>query len=203
MPDGDVISRSIRHGWRPAYAGLRGDATPEELAPRLLKALSALLRANGGIPQLHAYGSIIDARAAGLVRPPEALERVREVGRSTIQTPFSLLIARAIARCVAEPLSSLEGLVPGALRAAEYVCTTAMDVELFEKARPALLGERFPGHAGYDAFVAQCRACVAPGVARIAEYLTRTPSATGLRAAPSRRRAGRRSTAEMLRTSIL
>lgn len=203
MPDGDVISSSIQHRWRSAYAGVKGGASAHEVAPRLLRALTDTLRSNGGIAGQTDYGSVVEARVAGELTSTEARAKARLIARSQEQTPFALIVRRAVDRCLVGPVSASAALAPGVLTVAEVVCTALMDAELFERIRPVLVGERFLDHAAFDRFVAECHAVLAPGVARIAESLSRDPSASRLRANPTRRRSRRPTTATILNTSIL
>ena len=203
MPDGDVISSSIQHRWRSAYAGLKGSGSPHEVAPRLLKALTETLRSNRGIAGLTDYGAVVEARVAAELTLAEARAKARLIARSQEQTPFALIVRRAVDRCLAGPVSAAAALSPGVLTVAEAVCTALMDAELFGRIRPVLVGERFSDHAAFDRFVADCRALLAPGLAHIGESLSRDPSATRLRATPTRRQARRPTTATILTTSIL
>lgn len=203
MPDGDVVSSSIHHRWRSAYAGLKGTATPHEVAPRVLKALTETLRANGGVGGLHGYGVVVEACVAGKLTAAEARTNARLVAQSQEQTPFALIVHKAVDRCLVAPISETAVLAPGVLTVVDAICIVVMDHALFGRVRPALVGERFPNHEAYDDFVADCRALLAPALEHLGKSLSRDPSAARLRAAPMRRRAHRSSTAAILNTSIL
>lgn len=203
MPDGDVVTSSIQHRWRSALARLRGGAAPDAVASHVSRALAQTLRASGGIPGQDAYGAIVEARARGDLTPADARAEARLIQRSQEPTPFALIVYRAVDRCLAAPVSPTAALAPGGITVAEAVCSAVMDAELFERVRPALVGHYFPDHEAFDRFVADCRVLIAPGVARIGASLFRDPSATRLRAIPTRRRMRRRSTAALLTESIL
>lgn len=203
MPDGDIISSSIHHRWRSALARLRGGATPQEVASHANRALAETLRVNGGIPGQDAYGAVVEARTRGELTPAEARARARMIAQSQGPTPFTLVVHKAVDRCLAEPVSTAAALGPGVLTVADAVCYAVMDGELFERVRPALVGKCFPDHDAYDRFVADCRALLAPGLARIGQSLSRDPSASRLRAAPIHRRTRRPSTTAVLNTSLL
>ena len=203
MPDGDVISGRVQHRWRSTLARLRGGATPDEIAAHANRALAQTLRSNGGIAGQAAYGAIVDARARGELTPGEARAQARLVYRAQEQTPFALVALRAVERRLAAPLDGPAALQPGTITVAEAVCAEVLNAQLFERVRPALVGECFPDHAAFDRIVEQCHALVARGVAHISASLSRDPSAVRLRAAPTRRRARRPSTAALLNQSIL
>jgi hypothetical protein len=203
MPDGDVVSSSIHHRWRSTLARLRRGATPEEIASHANRALAETLRSSGGIAGQAAYGAIVEARARGELTPAEARVQARLVYRSQEQTPFALVVLRAVARRLALPFDGAAALQPGAITVAEAVCSEVVNAQLLERVRPALVGQCFPDHAAFDRVAEQCHALIARGVAHISASLSKDPSAAQLRAAPTRRRARRPSTAALLNQSIL
>lgn len=203
MPDGDVISGCVPHRWRSTLARLRGGATPEEVAAHANRALAQTLRSSGGIAGQAAYGAIIDARTRGELTPAEARAQAWQVYRSQEQTPFAMVVHQAVDRCLTMPLDGAAALQPGTITVAEAVCSEVLNTQLFERVRPDLVGECFPNHAAFDHVVEQCHAVVARGVAHISASLSRDPSAARLRAAPTRRRVRRPSTASLLNQSIL
>jgi hypothetical protein len=203
VPDGDVISSSVHHRWRSTLAHLRAGATPGEIASHANRALAETLRSNGGIAGLTAYGAIVEGRVRGELTAAEARAKMRLIARAQEQTPFALTVQRAVDRCVTAPLDGAAVLQPGVITIAEAVCSEILDAELFERVRPALVGRCFPDHEAFDRVVDQCRALVERGIISLGESLARDPSATRLRAAPTRRRVRRPSTATLLNKSIL
>lgn len=203
MPDGDVVSSSIHHRWRSTLARLRGGATPEEIASHANRALAETLRSSGGIAGQAAYGAIVEARARGDLTRAEARVQARLVYQAQEQTRLALVVLRAVDRRLASPIEGAAALQPGAISVAEAVCIELVNEQLFERVRPALVGQCFPDHAAYDRVTEQCHALIALGVAHISASLSRDPSAARLRAAPIRRRALRPSTAALLTRSIL
>lgn len=203
MPDGDVISGRVQHRWRSTLARLRGGATLDEVAAHANRALTQTLRSNGGIAGQATYGTIVDARARGELTPAEARVQARLVYRAQEQTPFALIVLRAVERRLASPIEGASALQPGTITVAEAVCAEVINTQLFEQIRPVLVGQYFLDHAAFDHVVEQCHALVARGIAHISTSLSRDPSATRLRAAPIRRRARRPSTATLLNQSIL
>jgi hypothetical protein len=167
----------------------------------LLKALTETLRSNGGIAGLMAYGAVLEAKMAAVLSLAEARARVRAIARSQEQTPYALVVQKAVERCLAENVSGAAALVPGAITVAEAVCCTLMETELFGRVRPAMVGAQFPDHAAFDRYVADCRELLGPQLVRVSENLSRDPTAARLRAPPTRRR--RAPTATILNTSIL
>lgn len=174
-----------------------------EIASHANRALAETLRASGGVAGLAAYGAIVEARARGELTPAEARVRVRLVYRAQEQTPFALVVMRAVDRRLASPFEGAAALQPGTITVAEAVCSEVVNSQLFERVRPALVGQCFPDHAAFDRVAEQCHALIARGVAHISASLARDPSAAGLRATPTRRRARRPSTAALLSQSIL
>jgi len=203
MPDGDVISGRVHHRWRSTLARLRGGATPGEIAAHANRALADTLRSTGGIAGQGAYGAIVEARARGELTPAEARDEARLVYRAQEQIPFALIVLRAVERRLASPFEGAAALQPGTIAVAEAVCSEVVNALLFEQVRPVLVGQCFPDHAAFDRVAEQCHALIARGVAHISASLARDPSAARLRAAPTRRRARRPSTAALLNQSIL
>lgn len=203
MPDGDVISSSVHHRWRSTLAHLRAGATPEDVASHANRALAETLRSSGGVAGLTEYGAVVEARARGELTAAEARAKTRLIARSQEQTPFALIVRKAVDRCVTAPLTGVAVLQPGMITIAEAVCSEILDAELFERVRPALVGTCFPDHEAFDRAVDQCRALVARGISSLGASLARDPSASRLRAAPTRRRMRRPSTATLLNKSIL
>jgi hypothetical protein len=203
MPDGDVLSSKIHYRWRSTLARLRGGATAEEVAAHANRALADALRSSGGIAGHDAYGAIVDARARGELTPSEARVQARQVYRAQEQTQFAMIVRRAVDRCLASPLEDGAALQPGAIMVAQAVCFEVVNTEFFERVRPALVGQWIPDHATFDRITEQCHVLIAGGVAHISESLAVDPTASRLRATPTRRRARRSSTADLLDRSIL
>ena len=203
MPDGDVVSSSIHHRWRSTLARLRGGATPEEIASHANRALADTFRSSGGIAGQAAYGAIVEARVRGELTPAEARAQARLVCQAQEQTRLALVVLRAVQRQLASPLDGAAALQPGAITVAEAVCIEVVNEQLFERVRPAIVGECFPDHAAFDRVAEQCHALIARGVVHISASLSRDPSAARLRAVPIRRRGRRASTASLLNQSIL
>lgn len=202
MPDGDRIERGMRHGWRPAYRRLKGGASPAELAPRLLKGLAATLRTEGGVPGLRAYGLVIESHAAGLLTTERALERIRRIQRSQPYGHLSMIAAHGVARCVTENGPGTTLVASGERLAAGSVCRELLDAELFERARPAVVGDLFETQNAYDRYTEACREQIGEHLVRLANQLLDRPTGEGVRA-PAVRRAPRRSTADVLGDSLL
>lgn len=203
MPDGDFVSSTMHFRWRATFGGLRGSDTPGELAPRALKALTETLRQHGGIRAQAEYATIIAQRLRGELTSAEARQQARAVELAQARTPFSILVREAVDGVLTGSVSGTAVLQPALLTVAEAVCSRLVDAELFEKARASLVGARFPDHDAFDRFVADCKAHLAPGIARIGEHLHREPTGHGLRARPLRRRARKVATADLLNKSVL
>ncbi len=203
MPDGDVISSRVQHRWRSTLSRLRGGATPLEVAVHANRALSDTFRRYGGIGGSAAYGAIIEARGRGELSPSETRQRAHRIYRSQEQTEFALLAFRAVKRLLASPPKSAAALEPGTITVAQAVCAELLNAELFERVRPHLVGDVFPDHEAFDRFVEHCHALLTEPIAHISASLTLHPTATGLRAAPTRRRKRRQATATILDQSIL
>jgi hypothetical protein len=203
MPDGDVISGIVQYRWRSALARLRGGAPPAEIASHVNRALADTLRSNGGIGGHREYGAVVEACAQGVLNPSEARVEARAIYRSQEQTPFALVVKRAVDRRLALPFDGVASLQPAMVTVAEDVCYELVNEELFERVRPALVGQRFLDDAAFDRVTQECLAFIAHGVASISASLAVDPSATGLRVAPIRRRSRRASTADLLKQSLL
>lgn len=203
MPDGDVVSSKIHHRWRSTLARFRGGATPEEVASHANRALVDALRCAGGIAGQDAYGMIVEACARGELTPAEARIRARQVYRAQEQTQFAMIVHRAVNRRLASRLDDGAALQPGAITVAEAVCSEVVNTQFFERIRPELVGRSIPDHPTFDRLAGQCHALIAGAVAHISQSLSVDPSASRLRATPTRRRALRSSTATLLGQSIL
>lgn len=203
MPDGDVISGKVQHRWRSAVSRLRSGASPQEVAVHANRALSDTFRTNGGLGGSTEYGAVIEARARGELSLAESRRRAQEIYRSQEPTEFALLTHQAVKRLLAASFSTTVSLDPGTISVIQAVCTELLNAELFERVRPDLVGEAFPDHEAFDRFIEQCHASLAEPIARISASLTLNPTATGLRAAPVRRRKRRQATESLLDQSIL
>lgn len=202
MPDGDVISSRIPYRWRSTLDCLRGGGTPSEIVAHASRALTKTFRESGGIEGLAAYGAVVDARVRGELTAAEARLKARLVYDSQEQVPRAQIVFRAVYRLLA---MSSEGaaLQPGAITVAEAVSFELLQTELFEPVRAKLIGKFVPDDEAFDRLFAECRTLLAPGVARISASLSLDPSARGLRAAPTRRRQRRLTTAALLDQSII
>jgi hypothetical protein len=203
MPDGDVISSSVHHRWRSTLARFRAGASPEEVASHANRAIAEKLRSSGGVPGLAFYGTLVEARCRDELSLSEARSQARRIARSQEQTPFALIVLKAVDRWLTAPLDDAAALQPGTVLVAQAVCAELMNAELFEKVRPSLVGRCFADHDAFDNAVEHCRALIETGIGHISASLVRDPTAARLRASPIRRRSQRASTAAVLNQSIL
>jgi hypothetical protein len=202
MPDLDVLDQGIPPGWHTPYRLLAGQAEPQEVAHATLGSLSWSLRKCGGLPQAAGIQDIVDRVATGHASAPEAMRDLRTIEGSNRSSRHVRIATKAAAGIIAR-LSQGHPLAdnPARILAREF-CWALIDHCLFGRARPRLVGTRFAELSEAHSFERSCKEILSPLVDRLADDLSRNPTAVGLRA-PRMPRLRQRSTAELMNEPIL
>lgn len=196
MPDQDIVERSLKKPWKPACRLLQGEGSAAVVADALRQALTAVVRAEGGLP---AFEPMWNATSEAAARPDGA-RRLAEVAREIEQRFGQQRGSKVVARASLAKFAAIEAgrALPVARSLAEACLRARVESEFFSKIRHRVVGpgKRFTDASSEQSFVREVAAQLAPAIEKMAHSLVRDPSASNLRSPRSTLR--KRSTAELL-----
>lgn len=197
MPDLDIVERNIPSYWRKPYRLMKGEQPLEVVVAELIKAATAQLRVDRGIPGLAEFDTAI-RRAPD----PVTLARfVRELERRFVNYRAGQNLSRAARRQAV--LIANGGALPSQVGLAkDYFCQMWSDY-IFGRIEPTLVGPGRPFHnlAEVRAYEQRCREMASPALDSLAKRLARQPTGERLRAPTVWRK--RRSTAELIDSPLV
>jgi hypothetical protein len=198
MPDRDIVERSLYKAWRQPYRLMKGGHSPGIVSEGLLKALTAHLRENGGVP-VNLVASLAIQSQVGDAKTLAEVSRAIE--RDFGQQKEVKLLARAAQRNMAKV--EAKQALPGPLSIVQEYLGVILKHHFFSKVSPRLVDSRgcFANVQQVREFEAGILSIAEPQLVNLARRLVSDPTASSLRAPISRRR--RLTTAELLNAPLM
>ncbi len=184
MPEKDRFEKSLGSGWCAAYQySKNGNATPEEINGKLVKALTQVLRENSGVPGLQAMMDILITPPGSFLREGfDALDGiVRDQGghrhtKIAVKVAKSLLVQQLASGGTLERQDVVH-------RLAEDVCSSLVKHYFFARVCPKLIADgKFRDHDEACRWQNQVEQDIQPAIGKIAGKLLQNTDAKGLRA---------------------
>jgi hypothetical protein len=181
MPDGDVIYQKLVPCWRRSYRLMKGGSEVEIVGAAVVKAAARNLRLAGGAPGLAAVATVV-AEVANGSRGSAAIRDLRQIERQHRGHVHTRLLVQVGGQMIAEILSGGRpaSLEPKAV--AERFCDQLVRSNLFARAVPSLIGNRFTDQREAAAFERGVMSFIGDALRAEARRLTARPTGAGLRA---------------------
>lgn len=182
MPDDDVIPRRVPRRWRKAARLAAGAGAPDEIAPRVTKALAGTLRDAGGCPGLGELGAAVLRSARGQSDWSDEVARVRAAYETNTHTEIASAVGRALAESRTPELATMEEDEVRLLLATEFL-KRLIARNLFGRIRALVIPSRFQSYEGAKRFEFECEA--GAQLKNLARRLLAHESGKGLVAPPA------------------
>ena len=203
MPELDRFERTFRAGWRAAYRYAReGVASDEEIGDKLIKTLAKTLRESDGVPGLPAMVEMVPGMNGDSIL--EIFEALDGIVRNLRGHRHSKVASEVVKSFLVQqdPSIGVPAYEEVARQLSTAVCSALVEHYFFANARQHLVAEgkiASPEEARH--WQDQMEQLIEPAIEKIADQLSRTPDARGLRA--PRRTAKRQSTSSLLEEELL
>ena len=184
MPELDRFERTFQAGWRVAYRHAReGVASDEEIGDKLIKTLAKTLRESAGISGMPAMVAMVAGMDGNFIL--ELFGALDDIVRNLSGHRHSKVAAEVVKSFLVQ--QDLSTGVPGyrdtARQLSGDVCTALVEHYFFANARQHLVAEgkiASPEEARH--WQDQMEQLIQPAIEKIADQISRTPDARGLRA---------------------
>lgn len=182
MPDLDRVERVLLPGWRPVYKLVKGGHPTEEIAKRLLKALAAILRDRGGVPNLAECVEQVERHDAGLLDDRRFAAVLDHIEHRHASRHGKLLVRAALTPDVFGSDGFLRG--PARERLCRQFLIKLVEQGLFAHQRSHLIkrGRPFASFSQAIEYETRLLALVRQEITELARRLAKDPTARSLRA---------------------
>ena len=203
MPELDHFERTFQAGWRAAYRHAReGVASDEEIGDKLVKTLAKTLRESDGVPSLPAMVAIVGGMDG--VSMVELFGALDGIVRNLSGHRHSKVAAEVVKSFLVQqdPSAEAPAYEDAVRQLSGDVCTALVEHYYFANARQHLVAEgkiTSPEEARH--WQDQMEQLIQPAVQKIADQISRTPDAKGLRA--PRGTVKKQSTSSLLEEELL
>ena len=202
MPELDRIEVSFRPGWRVPYRWARDRSAPDaQIAEKLVKALSATLRENDGIPGFEEVVALILMSAHSpntILATFDKLDALvsRHGGHKHV------MVASEVAKSIMVQVDDGRKVSDISVSLAEAVCSALIDHHFFSKAlNPLIWEQRFRNHDEARAWQSDIERLMQQSIEKIARKLVTDPGADRLRA--PNRMTRKEKTSDLLRQDLM